>query len=97
MSETNDAGAAAAKGAAVPFAEARAIAEAVEEALAKETPTTVAAPAVTASAAEAVAWRVYQGWRNARLDTLPPDAFAKVEAAAPELIAAIVAEFSTAT
>jgi hypothetical protein len=97
MSETNDAGAAAAKGAAVPSAEARAIAEAGEDALAKDTPVTVAAPVMTASSAEAAAWRIYQGWRNARLDTLPPDAFAKVEAAAPELIAAIVAEFSTTT
>jgi hypothetical protein len=97
MSETNDAGAAAAKGAAVRSAEASAIAEAVEEALAKETSVAVVAPILTASAAEADAWRVYQGWRNARLGTLSPDAFRQVEQAAPDLVAAIIAAFSTST
>ena len=73
--------------------EATITAEAVEQARMQEK---AAAPApiaaMTSVDAEVKAWQIYAGWRNSSLNGLPPDAFQKVEAAAPALISAIAAE-----
>lgn len=65
-----------------------AVEQVVEETLAK----VQAAGETTPAQKQAVAFNIYTTWRNQNLRGLPPQVFAKIDAASASLIAAIAAE-----